>query len=460
MEVEDFYHALKIDEARCTGCTHCMTKCPTRAIRIRDGKAVIHKDWCVDCGECLKACPAEAIYVEQDDFQRIFDYRCRVALVPTMFIGQFSKYVTEEEILSALYELGFTHVYPVESAVELIHKEMLEQMDGADEKPVISAFCPAIVRLIQIRFPALVDNVLRVKSPVNATALLYHAQLTGKGVPAEDIGIFYVTPCAAKIAALKGHEGYSSTITGVINMDFLYNKVYHLLRNRPKDAAAAPCELPPPLSRKEMCWSQTGGEAAHFPGRSLAIDEIHNVIDFLERLENTNEIHNVDFLELRACDQSCAGGVLTAANRFLTTERITKRSARHADVSSVCKVVSPEALTYLRRHVTIDRLPAKTQLKYSGPIDEVLEKMERARNLMCYLPGIDCGACGCPNCQTLAEDIVRHEAQFSDCIFMQRMMEKHGKLDRDHAFRIIENTWGKDRLDKDCYKKGAKYEGM
>ena len=57
-------------------------------------------------------------------------------------------------------------------------------------------------------------------------------------------------------------------------------------------------------------------------------------------------------------------------------------------------------------------------------------------------------------------DIVRHEAQFSDCVFMQRNMEKHGKLDQEHAFRIVEKTWGKDRLNKDCYKKGAKYEGL
>ena len=86
--------------------------------------------------------------------------------------------------------------------------------------------------------------------------------------------------------------------------------------------------------------------------------------------------------------------------------------------------------------------------------------MEQVRRLMCYLPGIDCGACGNPNCQSLAEDIVRHEAQFSDCVFMQRNMEKHGKLDQEHAFRLIEKTWGKDRLNKDCYKKGAKYEGQ
>ena len=170
MEETKFYHALKIDNDRCVGCTHCMTKCPTGAIRIREGKASIRKGWCVDCGECLKACPTEAIYVEQDDFQKIFDYKARVVLVPTVFIGQFSKYTTEEEIFSALYELGFTHVFQVEFTADMIHREMLRQMELAEDKPVISSFCPAIVRLIQVRFPALVDNILLVKPPVNATA--------------------------------------------------------------------------------------------------------------------------------------------------------------------------------------------------------------------------------------------------------------------------------------------------
>ena len=44
MEEANFYHALKIDNDRCIGCTHCMKECPTGAIRIRDGKALIHKD--------------------------------------------------------------------------------------------------------------------------------------------------------------------------------------------------------------------------------------------------------------------------------------------------------------------------------------------------------------------------------------------------------------------------------
>ena len=41
MEEANFYHALKIDNDRCIGCTHCMKECPTGAIRIRDGKALL-----------------------------------------------------------------------------------------------------------------------------------------------------------------------------------------------------------------------------------------------------------------------------------------------------------------------------------------------------------------------------------------------------------------------------------
>ena len=173
-----------------------------------------------------------------------------------------------------------------------------------------------------------------------------------------------------------------------------------------------------------------------------------------------SEVRNVDFLELRACDRSCAGGVLAVANRFLTAERIMKRSMNRDKVPMIYAADNFEALSYLRQHITIRPVQPNPKRLYDGTIDEMLKKMEQVRKLMCYLPGIDCGACGSPNCQSLAEDIVRHEAQFSDCVFMQRNMEKHGKLDQEHAFRIVEKTWGKDRLNKDCYKKGAKYEGL
>jgi iron only hydrogenase large subunit-like protein len=326
MSAPTFYHALKVDPQVCFGCTHCMIKCPTGAIRINDGIAEIRQNWCVDCGECMKACPVDAIYIEQEDFNNIFAYKQRVVLLPSVFIGQFSKYIKEEEIFAILYELGFTHVFQVEHSASVMLEAMREMALTKGDKPHISPFCPAIVRLIQIKFPSLVDNILPIKPPIDATAYYYRSLLVEQGHNADDIGLFYVTPCAAKIAAVKAPVGEeTSPINGVINMDFLYNKVYHVLKQRPDPNRGNGLEVPQ-LSPVDMLWSLTNGEADHMQGRCLAIDEIHNVIDFLERMETTDEIQNVDFLELRACDQSCAGGILLTGNRFLTIERLNKRA--------------------------------------------------------------------------------------------------------------------------------------
>ena len=102
------------------------------------------------------------------------------------------------------------------------------------------------------------------------------------------------------------------------------------------------------------------------------------------------EVRNVDFLELRACDRSCAGGVLAVANRFLTAERVMKRSMKR-DKAPLIYSDRLEALSYLKQHITIRPLQPNPKLRYEGNIEEVLKKMEQVRKLMCYLPGIDCG---------------------------------------------------------------------
>lgn len=454
-----FYHALKINPERCTGCTHCVMECPTGALRIRNGKAFIHPNWCVDCAECMRSCPSEAIYVEQDDFNRIFDYQCRVALVPALFFAQFSKTRSEEEICSALCSIGFTHIVPVELTAGVVAERMRQKIAQAERNPSISPFCPAIARLLQIRFPDLTDNILNVKSPFEASATLFRRELIEQGVDSEQIGMFYVTPCAAKIAEVKGNDNCNGLIQGVLNMDFLYNKVYHIIQSHSAEPSSSTAQMPAPLSTDEMCWSQTGGEARHFAGRTLAIDEIHNVIEFIERTELTGEIQTVDFLELRACDRSCCGGVLAPANRFIASERLDKRAQRHSEQSMLATTTTGQARDSLDN--TIDSPPymPMAKLTYTGGIEEVLRQMNSVRNIMCFLPGIDCGACGSPGCQALAEDIVRGEAHLSNCIFMQRQMEAAGKLSNQSALLIMERVWGKERMEKNCFKKGAKYEG-
>lgn len=114
-----------------------------------------------------------------------------------------------------------------------------------------------------------------------------------------------------------------SNIDGVINLNFIYNKIQLGLTQR-RDQPVPTVSERTYLSPESIAWDLSEGEASKFEGRCLAIDEIHNVIDILEKIEN-DELTDIDFLELRACDHSCAGGALVVNNRFLTIERLRKR---------------------------------------------------------------------------------------------------------------------------------------
>ena len=51
---------------------------------------------------------------------------------------------------------------------------------------------------------------------------------------------------------------------------------------------------------------------------------------------------------------------------------------------------------------------------------ESFARLSRIEALCKQLPGLDCGACGAPSCQGLAEDIVQGKAHEIDCIFKLR----------------------------------------
>jgi len=99
-----------------------MRVCPTEAIRVWGGKALINDNHCVDCGDCFRVCPVHAIYIEQDDFETIYAYKHRVVLFPSVLIGQFSVDIRTSVIYKVLKDLGFTHVFEVEHGVDIISK--------------------------------------------------------------------------------------------------------------------------------------------------------------------------------------------------------------------------------------------------------------------------------------------------------------------------------------------------
>lgn len=450
MNQKHFHHALKFRKEVCIGCSHCMNVCPTQAIRIHGGKAGLAENRCVDCGKCYLACPVGAIIVEQDDFNQIFRYDYRVALIPNILLGQFPESVSIKQICSVLLELGFTHVFEVEQGTGIMEEAMKQYMENNKQvHPFISTFCPAIVRLVQVQFPALTENLMLLKAPVDISAVYFRNKLIEQGALPDQVGIFYITPCAAKIAAIKSPVGDDETaITGVINMDFIFNKVYTAVKQG--FGGQKTCQLPEmnPMPGEAMLWALTEGESSRMPGRALAIDEISNVIEFLEKIEN-EEIRDVDFLELRACDQSCAGGILTSGNRFCAVERLRNRAAEASTNTS--EVDTPNDIEgqrqYLMSIMGTNKILPRSMDKLDEDMSKAMDKMKKVQDLMKVLPYVDCGLCGSPTCKALAEDIAQGQAEITQCIYVQKKLEKEGTLTPHDSMEIMKQIWGAEKFE-------------
>lgn len=418
-----FHHALQINDAQCTGCSRCMKICPTEAIRIHNDIATISENRCIDCGKCFKICPSKAIYIKQDDFESIFNFPCRVALIPSVFLGQFPNDISVSRIYAILQEIGFTHVFEADTSTHIYATAKNQYfIKHKDNLPHISTFCPAIVRLIQVKFPGLVDNLIPIKAPIDITAMFIRNKFRKENQYKDnEVGIFYITPCAAKIAAVKSPVGEEKSIVdGVINLDSLYNRVWKKIKEQ--GSAYKETKLPiAQLSSDSILTSLTNGERRlSMAKHSYAIDEIDNVIEFLEKIEN-DEIEGVEFLELRACDQSCSGGNLTCNNRFLTCEKMFARARYVADKERngerTREFEIENERDYLMQNMSLDKIEPRSMLSLDNDIAKALEKMNKINELRKELPQKDCGICGAPTCDAFAEDVVCQNAKISDCIF-------------------------------------------
>ena len=311
-----------------------------------------------------------------------------------------------------------------------------------NQRPVISSFCPAVIRLIQVRFPSLVNNVMRLKQPMELTAYhLRNSYSEKQKISPESIGIFYVTPCVAKIASITSPVGsYGSPIDGVINMDYLYNRVQKEAIKRLTENPEQPQEQIQ-LSSRALKYTLTDGEKDNMWQTGLAIDGLYNVIDILEHLEN-GKIEGVDYLELRVCDESCTGGILAPANRFIAAERL-RRMAKDLPAEGW---VPKKQTEFLASIVNTGPILPRPVVRYHPDTKEALKMMEKARKIKNTLPGIDCGACGAPSCEALSEDIVRGKTTSNSCTFQRTKHGKAGTLSMQEAIEIMEEIWGADKF--------------
>ncbi len=418
--MEKFWHSVVLDNDYCNGCTKCLSRCPTQAIRIIDSKAKIMKERCIDCGECLRVCDFQAKGTISDNLESIKKYKYSVALPSISMYGQFPSKYNIEDVFQAIYELGFDLVYDVAHAADILTKQQKELLkDTTIEKPVISTYCPAITRLIQIRYPSLIDNITKLESPMEVAARIVKKKIMQeKGLKFEEIGVFCIAQCPAMITSIKQPLGLEkSFIDGGISLESIYSKIIKLLEPGKRDHP-----LVQQASKNGIGWGMVGGQSFGLDtDKFLAVDSIEEVIRVLDKME-LGKFTEIDFFEGYACVTGCSGGVLNVENPFMAKARIRMQLNEMKDYNpdEITEELSREDLEW-----DIEMKP-RTILKLDDDFRVALKKMSKLESIAQKLPGIDCGACGAPSCRALAEDIVMERAELRDCLLLGRY-NKHKK---------------------------------
>ena len=167
----NYFHSVELNADKCCGCTNCLKRCPTEAIRVHGGKARILPERCIDCGECIRICPHHAKSAYSTKIEEIGNFKYTVAIPAPALFGQFNGLDNIDFVLTGLKKIGFDHVFEVSRAAELV-SEATRRLIKEDKlkKPIISSACPSVVKLIKIRFPELCDNVLNLLAPIEVAA--------------------------------------------------------------------------------------------------------------------------------------------------------------------------------------------------------------------------------------------------------------------------------------------------
>lgn len=416
--MDEYFHSVRLISSRCKGCVSCTKGCPTEAIRIRGGKAQIIESRCIDCGECIRHCPRHAKTAVTDSLADLSRYKINAALPAPTLYAQFPLENSIEAILAGLLKLGFDEVFEVAHGAEIVSLMVKDYLNRKDiKKPAISSACPAVVRLIQVKFPELIDHLVPIEAPIEVASQMVRSACSKKyKVTAEEVGVWFITPCPAKMTACKQPLGLEkSNLTGAIAISQIYGDLLKVL-TKTDEKNEWNC-----ASWLGIGWAIAGGETSAVEvTNKLVVHEIKNVSSVLEQV-TMGKLNDIDYIETLACASGCIGGPLTVENRFVAENRIKQRMKHLQKVyraagKSPRKDYRQEELGTSRRRA----IEPRSMMVLDEDICKAMDKVELIETILDKLPGLDCGSCGSPNCRALAEDIAQGRASETDCIFRLR----------------------------------------
>ena len=414
-----YYHSIRIDMDKCAGRMKCLRICPTQAIRIRDRKAKIIEEKCIDCGECISVCPNDAIVPLTDPFGELSKFKHTVAIPSPPLYAQFGREILPDKILAGLKELGFDDALdlaPFCGEVSFAIQEYIREHKGP--KPLISIACPTVVRLIQVKYPDLIDLTIPIDLPREiASREIKKKKSKELSLKEEEIGTFYLTPCPAKMISIRQPaEKGKSHLDGAISITDIYGPLLTAMENMEKGSYRKSLEN---ICILGIGWAMDGGISRTLRLKnSLSVSGLPEVIHVFDDIER-GKLRNIDFIEAYSCPQGCVGGSLTVENLYISYNKIVQLiDTLQYEKIKACPDIREVRKLYKNKYFFLE---GKFEPRPLTPLDKdlkhAIKKRKKKEAIYVSLPKIDCGICGSPTCLTFAEDVIKEDADLSDCIF-------------------------------------------
>jgi len=370
--------SLALHPELCTQCRRCLTACPTGAMRVRNGRPLLLDHLCIDCADCIGVCRPGALAVAEtaDD---VFDLAGAILASPPGFLAGFGPRTPVAHVVTELAEAGFDEVVSSHDYEEALRARVLDLARERElGQPVLAPVCPAVLNLIELRFPALIDAVAPAASPWES---LYAAHGEGPGA--------FVVSCPAQRSALVR---LGADPRRLLEPQLLRDALLPGLLDGGHEAAAA----------------ALGPRAAGASDLPLQVTGVGHVIAVLECIED-GLLGDLPAIELYACSGGCFGSPLLVEDHHLAAALWATADQRPHSSGSVSPPAAP--------------LTPRPGIRLDDDMGRAIEKLAQLDRVRRVLPGRDCAACGAPDCAALAEDVVLQRGDIDLCPYLPSEME-------------------------------------
>ncbi len=386
---------LTLKKSNCKNCYKCIRNCPVKSIRFSGNQAYIIGNECIMCGHCFVVCPQDAkqIVDETEKVKVLLQGSdpVIVSLAPS-FIANYEG-VGIESMREAVKKLGFFDAEETAIGATIVKNEYERMLKNGDRDIIITSCCHSVNLLIQKYFPAELQYLADVLSPMQA-----HCRDIKRRYP--NAKTVFVGPCVAKKDEAQYYEGI---VDAVLTFDELTNWF-----------KAEGIELQKHIddneNTKARFFPTTGGVLKTMNLESsdytyYAIDGTENCIAALKDIENGN-VHKC-FIEMSACTGSCVGGpVMEKFHRSPVKDYIAVTNfAGKKDF-----VVDQPEEENLRKEFTV--IARKSAMPSESEINDILRQMGKVRPS----DELNCGSCGYNTCREKAVAIYQGKAEISMCL--------------------------------------------